>query len=77
MTAFYAMQYQFEKAYGNYLGLCRLGRFVASQLGRRLTHMTCTACIVKLADAPKSDFAALGADLRSALANLEEERRTA
>ena len=29
VTGFYATQYIFERAYGNYLGLCRLGRFMA------------------------------------------------
>jgi hypothetical protein len=33
VTAFYATQHIFEKAYGNYLGLCRLGQFVAHELG--------------------------------------------
>lgn len=48
ITAFYAMQYLFEKAYGNYLGLCRLGHFMAHELGLRLTQMTCVASIAKL-----------------------------
>ena len=29
VTGFYATQYVVERAYGNYLGLCRLGRFMA------------------------------------------------
>lgn len=48
ITAFYAMQYLFEKAYGNYLGLCRLGHFMAHELGLRLTRMTCVASIAGL-----------------------------
>ena len=76
MTAFYAMQYQFEKAYGNYLGLCRLGRFVATQLGRRLTRMTCIASIAKLGDnLTKATFAPFATDLRTIIADRNEERR--
>lgn len=41
VNAFYATQFLFEKAYGNYLGICRLGRFVAHELGLELTRLTC------------------------------------
>jgi hypothetical protein len=41
VNAFYATQYLVERAYGNYVGLCRLGRFAAHELGVPLTRMTC------------------------------------
>lgn len=41
VTGYYPTQLIYEKAYGNYLGLCRLGHFVATALDRRLTLMTC------------------------------------
>jgi hypothetical protein len=41
VNAVYATQYAFERAYGNYLGLCRLGRFVAHELHVPLVRMTC------------------------------------
>lgn len=41
VNAFYATQYAIERAYGNYLGICRLGRFVAHELGMPLVRMTC------------------------------------
>lgn len=40
MNAFYATQLLIEKAYGNMLGLSRLGRFVARELGMQLTGLT-------------------------------------
>ena len=40
VNAFYATQYMIERAYGNYLGLCRLGQFVAHELDRPLTRVT-------------------------------------
>jgi len=41
INAFYATQYMVERAYGNYLGLCRLGQFVAHELGLPLRRFTC------------------------------------
>lgn len=41
VNAFYATQYAFERAYGNYLGLCRLGQFVAHELQLALARVTC------------------------------------
>ena len=43
VTGFYATQYMFQRAYGNYLGLSRLGHFVAHGMERRLTQVTCVA----------------------------------
>ena len=48
ITGFYAMQYIFNRAYGNYLGLCRLGDFVAHELGYRLTKIVCVAAVAQL-----------------------------
>lgn len=41
VNALYASQYVVERAYGNYVGLCWLGRFVAHELGIPLIRMTC------------------------------------
>jgi hypothetical protein len=41
VNAFYASQYLCARAYGNYLGLCRLGLFVAQELKLELAQMTC------------------------------------
>jgi hypothetical protein len=48
VNAFYAVQYIAERAYGNYLGLCRLGRFVAHVLGLPLATVTCVAGVAEL-----------------------------
>ena len=45
VNGFYAYQYMGQRAYGNYLGLCRLGHFVAHELGTTLGRMTCYAGI--------------------------------
>jgi len=51
ITAFYAMQLVFEKAYGNYLGLAHLGQFIAMELGMTLASVTCIASVAKLTQA--------------------------
>ncbi len=43
LTAFYATQLMVKKAYGNYLGLCRLGKFIAHELGLKFARLTCIA----------------------------------
>ena len=43
ITGFYGTQYVFERAYGNFLGLCWLGRFLACEMGLTLKQMTCIA----------------------------------
>lgn len=41
LTAYYPTQKLVERAYGNYLGLCQLGEFVATSLGLRFTEFGC------------------------------------
>ena len=48
LNAFYAMQLLYVKAYGNWLGLMRLGSFVASQTGLRFDKLNCVTGIQKM-----------------------------
>jgi hypothetical protein len=48
MTAFYATQTIFSRAYGNYVGLARLGRFLAHEMKLELTRVTCIANVAQL-----------------------------
>lgn len=41
INGFYPTQYIFDRAYGNYLGLCHLGEFVAHEAGLKFCRMTC------------------------------------
>jgi hypothetical protein len=50
VTGFYALQHHVPKAYGNYLGLCWLGRFMAKQMGLQLSQVTCIASSLKIGD---------------------------
>lgn len=67
VTAFYAIQHLFERAYGNYLGLCNLGRFMAHELGLQLTQMTCIAGVAKIGNVPKRDIKELAQQLEGTL----------
>ena len=69
VTGFYATQYIFERAYGNYLGLCRLGRFMAHEMGRDLVQVTCVASPAKR-DKPKGSLERLAHEVEAILSHL-------
>lgn len=54
MNAFYAKQSLFQKAYGNYLGLCRLGLFMAGEMGLTLQRLNVTVGVAELEMLSKS-----------------------
>ncbi len=53
--AFYATQQLFDKAYGNLLGLVRLGNFMAKQMGKTLKKVNCYVGQEKLERINKTD----------------------
>lgn len=67
VTGFYATQYLFDRAYGNYLGLCRLGRFMAKQLDLHLVRMTCIAAVAKSGTPTKTEVQPLANQLKELL----------
>lgn len=62
VNAFYATQYMMERAYGNYVGLCRLGRFVAHEMKVPLVRFTCVTGIAER-DMPKNQLRGLMATI--------------
>jgi len=68
VTGFYATQTLFERAYGNYIGLCELGRFFAHQWGLQLTRVTCVTSVAEL-DIPMTEARVLA---RQAMNLIEE-----
>lgn len=54
VNAFYATQQLFVRAYGNYLGLARLGIFMAHEMGLRMTRLNVFVGIEKLDDIAKT-----------------------
>jgi hypothetical protein len=69
VNAFYATQQIVHKGYGNYLGLARLGAFMASQMHRRLERLNVFVGIAKMDKIGKTDadFAAMLAAVRDEL----------
>lgn len=55
LNAFYATQYVFEKAYGNYLGLAHLGRFMAHELEMNFARLNVTIGVAKIGQVGKTD----------------------
>ena len=72
ITGYYATQYVVERAYGNYLGLCRIGRFMAHEMGLRFDQMTCIATPVKL-DRTKRSVKGIAELVKEALIDFKDE----
>jgi hypothetical protein len=68
VLADYPTQFLFERGYGNYLGLCRLGKFMARELGLELTQFTCTVGVAVLGEVPKRHLRDLEGALRAVTA---------
>ena len=48
VTGFYGTQHIVRRAYGNYVGLCQLGEFIARELHLQLSRVTCVAAVAEL-----------------------------
>ena len=57
--AFYPTQYIFDRGYGNYLGLCHLGSYIAHQTGLQFARLNCYIGEPHLGDVNKRDVADL------------------
>lgn len=59
ITGYYPKEHIFDRGYGNYLGLCRLGQYMAFEMGLELAQMTCfvgVAAVGKLKKTPLRDL---------------------
>ena len=72
VTGFYAKQHMYERADGNYLGLCRLGRFMAHEMGLTLSQVVCIATPAAR-HRSKRDLAELAHLVESALLDFHDE----
>ncbi|MGB3976340.1 MAG: thymidylate synthase [bacterium] len=54
VSAFYPTQYIFDRAYGNYLGICQLGAFMARSMDLELTNFTCFVACPELGTTKRS-----------------------
>ncbi|HEU4730643.1 MAG TPA: hypothetical protein VFT22_22255 [Kofleriaceae bacterium] len=69
LTALYPLHYIYERAYGNYLGLLRLGQFIAAESGHRLVSVVCVAGVAKR-EVSKSAVMTLNESILSHVAGL-------
>jgi hypothetical protein len=76
VTGVYATQYLFEKAYGNYVGLYNLGRFMAYELGLELAQLNCIASVAKRGAPSKESLRGLADELKEFLGEPEGETST-
>ncbi len=54
LNAIYAMQYLSDRAYGNYVGLIRLGLFMAKEMGLEMVSLNCIVSILGLGGMKKT-----------------------
>jgi hypothetical protein len=73
LNAYYPTQYLFERGYGNYLGLCQLGHFIAHQLDVRFTALTCFVGRPELGAGTKASQRELAKFLRERLRNRDSD----
>jgi hypothetical protein len=64
VTGFYALQHHITKSYGNYLGLCWLGRFMAQQMNLQLVRVTCVSSMLELGNYTKTALRPLEQSVR-------------
>jgi hypothetical protein len=71
--AFYPTQYIFDRGYGNYLGLCHLGSYIAHQAGLQFARLNCYIGEPHLGDVNKRDLVELANVVDQRLAALREK----
>jgi hypothetical protein len=67
VNAYYPSQYIFDRAYGNYLGLCHLGYFMARELRLQLVRLNCFIARPELGDVTKEAVRGLQRTVQEAL----------
>lgn len=63
--ALYPSQFVFDRGYGNYIGLCNLGRFMAEQMHIPLVRLNCYVTAPYLGKVNKTELAALAQSSRN------------
>ena len=74
VTGFYALQHHITKTYGNYIGLCWLGRFMAQEMGLRLTRVTCISSMLELGNYTKTALRPLEEEIRQIIQPVQEHQ---
>jgi len=72
--AFYPTQYIFDRGYGNYIGLCHLGSYIAHQTGLQFARLNCYIGEPHIGDVNKHDLAPLAKLVDQRLSALHETK---
>ncbi len=70
LHAFYPTQYIFDRGYGNYLGLCHLGAFIAHETGLRFSRLNCYVGEPQLGAVTKTSVRDLQKDIGDRISSL-------
>jgi hypothetical protein len=73
VNAYYPAQYIFDRAYGNYLGLCHLGYFMGHEMGLDLVRLNCFIGRPELGDITKKALRKLEETVNDILPAVELE----
>lgn len=68
LNAYYPAEFIFDRAYGNYLGLCHLGMYMAQELKISFSRLNCFIGYPQLGGPNKSDLRGLAAIVEQRLA---------
>lgn len=77
LSAFYPTQFIVDRAMGNYLGLCQLGIFIASELGITFSEFTCFIATPKLGDFNKTPLRGLEKSAEQYIENIDRLKKVA
>lgn len=69
--AFYPTQYIFDRGYGNYVGLCHLGSYIAHQTGLQFGRLNCYIGDPRLGGVRKRDVAKLAEFVEQRIAAIQ------
>jgi hypothetical protein len=72
VNSYYPAQYIFDRGYGNYLGLCHLGYFMAHEMGLELVRLNCFIGRPELGGITKKALRELEETVKDILPNREE-----
>jgi len=75
VTGYYPKEYIYDRGYGNYLGLCRLGQFMAQEMDLELSQMTCFVGVASVGRMNKTPLRPLEDEIREHVQQYENDMR--
>lgn len=75
VVGFYPKEHIYDRGYGNYLGLCRLGQFMAYEMGLELDQMTCLVGVASVGKITKTPLRPLENRMQTYVEQYESNMR--